>query len=102
MASGGLAAMLAAGGGVAAAQPLEDSLVGTTCSYPQILAALQAQSPDLAGQLTASPAATSWLRGLLAALPDERRSMVAQAKSIPGARQYYPVISQVVNTCSGF
>lgn len=94
--------MLTTGVGVAAAQPVEDAVISTTCSYPQIVGALQAQSPDLAGQLTASPAATSWLQGLLAAPPDKRRSMVTQAKSIPGAQQYYPVITQVVNTCSNF
>lgn len=102
VASGGLALMLTAGAGVAAAQPVEDAIINSTCTYPQVVAALEAQSPELADQLRAAPAATAWLKGLIAASPQQRRGLVAQAKAMPGVQEYTPVITQVANTCSNF
>nr|MDT0522902.1 hypothetical protein [Streptomyces sp. DSM 41633] len=51
-AAGALAMSLSAGAGIASADPRLDSAVNTTCSYPQVMGALNAQSP-MAG---ASPA----------------------------------------------
>ena len=57
--SGGALVALAAGSGIAAAQPDVESIVNSTCTYPQVMAALNAQSPEAAGQIGASPVATS-------------------------------------------
>ena len=102
VATSGLAMALTAGAGVASAQPVEDAIVNSPCTYPQVIAALNAQSPDLANQLEAAPAATAWLRGLIAASPQQRRQLVAQAKAMPGVEQYTGVITQVAYTCENF
>ena len=43
VAVGGLALSLTAGAGVASADPVLDPIVNTTCSFPQVMAALNAQ-----------------------------------------------------------
>ena len=102
VATGGLALLLSTGAGVASAQGVDDAIINSTCTYPQVIAALNAQSPDLASQLEATPAATAWLRGLIAASPDQRRNLVAQARSFPGVNEYTGFITQVAYTCSNF
>jgi hemophore-related protein len=102
VASGGLALLLTAGAGVASAQPVEDAIINATCTYPQVVAALNAQSPDLAQQFEETPGATGWLESLIAAPPEQRRAMVAQARAFPGVQQYTGVITQVADTCSNF
>src|SRR5882724_2403687 len=64
VAVGGLALSLTAGAGVAFADPL-DPAINTTCSYPQAVAALNAQSPAAANQFNASPTAQAWMRTFL-------------------------------------
>ncbi len=99
---GGLALALVAGVGTASAQPDTSVIVNSTCTYPQVMAALNDQSPDLANQLSETPAATAWLKGLIAAGPEQRRVMVAQAQAMPGVGQYTPVIMQVAGTCNNY
>ena len=101
-ASSGLAMALTTGAGIASAQPDTSVIVNSTCTYPQVMAALNDQSPDLANQLSKTPAATGWLKSLIAAGPEQRRVMVAQAQAMPGVGQYTPVIMQVANTCNNY
>ncbi|MCV7223704.1 hemophore-related protein [Mycolicibacterium elephantis] len=104
-ASGGVALMLAGAGvgaGIAAAQPDVDTIVYSKCTYPQVVAALNAESPELANQLVSAPAATGWLQTLIAASPEVRRDMIAQAQATPGAEQFTPIVVRVANTCSNF
>jgi hemophore-related protein len=98
----GLAMALTTGAGIASAQPDTSVIVNSTCTYPQVMAALNDQSPDLAKQLSKTPAATGWLKSLIAAGPEQRRVMVAQAQAMPGVGQYTPVIMQVANTCNNY
>ena len=44
-AAGGLALSVLAGAGIASADPDLGAAINTTCSYPQVVAALNAQSP---------------------------------------------------------
>lgn len=46
--SGAVALSLVAGGGIASADPDVTAIVNTTCTYPQIMAALNEQSPAAA------------------------------------------------------
>jgi hemophore-related protein len=98
----GLALAFTTGIGIASAEPDVTPIINSTCTYPQVMAALNAQSPDLANQLSKTPAANGWLKSLIAASPDQRRVMVAQAQAMPGVQQYTPVIIQVANTCNSF
>ncbi len=102
VAVGGLASALTTGVGIASAEPDVSPIINSTCTYPQVMAALNAQSPQLASQLSDSPTANAWLQQLIAAPPDGRRAMIAQAQSVPAVQQYTPVILQVANTCNNF
>jgi hemophore-related protein len=100
--SAGLAFSLSAGAGVASAEPDASAIVNSTCTYPQVMAALNEQSPDVANELNANPLAAGWLQGLVAAPPDQRRQMVQQVQGIPGLQPYIPVIFQVAHTCNNY
>jgi hemophore-related protein len=100
--SAGLAFSLSAGAGIASAEPDSSAIVNSTCTYPQVMAALTAQSPDVANELNASPLAVGWLQGLVAAPPDQRQQMVQQVQGTPALQPYMPVISQVAHTCNNY
>lgn len=102
VASSGLLLSLAAASGIASAQPNLDIIINSTCTYPQVMAALNASDPAVAQEFSASPTATGWLQALVNAGPAERTKMVQQAQRIPALRQYEGLIMQVANTCNNF
>jgi hemophore-related protein len=99
---GGLALSLIASAGIASADPGIDSAINTTCSYPQVVAALNAQSPAAAAQFNQSAMAQGWLRSFLASPPPQRAQMAQQAAGMPGAAQYIGLIGQIAGTCNNF
>lgn len=101
-ATAGLALSLGLGAGVAAAQPDIAPVVNTTCSYDQVIAALNAESPSDGAQFTASPVAVGWLHSFLASPVPQRRTMIQQVQNIPEAEAYTGLVLQVVNTCKNF
>ena len=101
VAVGGLALSLTAGAGVAFADPV-DAAVNTTCSYPQAVAALNAQSPAVAQQFNGSPAAQAWMQAFFASPVDQRQQMAQQAGSVPGAQRYVGLVVQIANTCNHY
>lgn len=98
----GLAFSLTAGVGIASAQPGLSSVVNTTCSYPQVIAALNAQSPADGAQFTSNPIAVNWLQSFLASPVDQRQQMIQQVQGVPGAAAYTDLVIQVANTCRNF
>jgi hemophore-related protein len=98
---GGLTLSLVAGAGIASADPL-DPAINTTCSYPQVVAALNAQSPADAAKFNSSPMAQGWLQSFLASPPDQRAQMAQQAQGMPGAGKYMRLIGQIAATCQNF
>jgi hemophore-related protein len=102
VACAGLALSLSTGAGIASAQPDASVIVNSTCTYPQVMAALNDQNPGVANELNANPIATGWLQGLVAAPPDQRWQMVEQVQGIPALQPYIPVIFQVANTCNNY
>jgi hemophore-related protein len=101
-ACGGLALLLLAGAGIASADPDLGAAINTTCSYPQVVAALNAQSPAAAAKFNNSPMAQGWLRNFLASPPPQRVQMAQQAQAMPGASQYFGLIGQVTTTCNNY
>ena len=99
---GGLALSLTAGAVTASADPDLGPVINTTCNYSQVVAALNAQDPAAAAQLSASPTARSLLRSFLASPPDERQQIVQELQSYPGAQQYVGPVLQVANTCNNY
>jgi hemophore-related protein len=98
----GLAFALTTGAGIASAQPDVSPIINSTCTYPQVMAALNAQSPDMANQISSNPMATAWLQQLVASPPAGRRQMVQQAQGVPAVQQYTGLIFQVAGTCNNF
>jgi hemophore-related protein len=98
----GLALSLSAGAGIASATPDASAIINSTCTYPQVAAALNDQSPETANELNANPLAVGWLQGLVAAPPDQRAQMIQQVQGMPGIQQYLGVIYQVANSCNRY
>jgi hemophore-related protein len=101
-AAGGLALLLLTGAGIASADPDMGAAINTTCSYPQVVAALNAQSPAAAAKFNKSPMAQGWLRSFLASPPDQRVQMAQQAEGMPGAAQYVGLIGQIATSCNSY
>ncbi|MDT5139604.1 MAG: hypothetical protein QOD58_3866 [Mycobacterium sp.] len=99
--TGGLAVALGLGTGIASADPL-DAVVNTSCSYPQVINALNATNPGAAEQLTGSPIAQSYLQRFLASGPAQRQQMALQLQAMPGASQYIGVVESVAGVCQNY
>jgi len=103
---GGLTLSLTAGAGFASADPDLSPVMNTTCTYSQVLSALNAQNPAAAAGLSASPTAQGALRGFLASTPDQREQMYQELRSRPGSEQYVQqyagAVLQVANTCNNY
>lgn len=102
VAVGGLALSLTAGAGVASADPDLDPIVNTTCTYPQVMSAMNAQDPATAAQFSASPKMQSALRQFLASPPPQRLRTAQMMEASPMAQQYFALIQQVAVTCNNF
>jgi hemophore-related protein len=98
----GFALSLSAGVGIASAAPDVSAIVNTTCTYPQIQAALNDQNPEVANELNSNLLSVIWLQRLVASPPDQRAEMVQQVQDDPGLQQYIPVIYQVANSCNKY
>jgi hemophore-related protein len=101
-AAGGLALSLTTGAAMAAADPAGDPAVNTTCNYSQVVAAMNDQSPAVAAQFNASPAAQSFLQNFLAAPPAQREQMLQEAQGIPEAAQFVSLVTPLASTCNNY
>ena len=103
---GGLTLLLNTGSGVASADPDLSPIIDTTCTYSQVVSALNAQNPAAAAGLSASPTAQGALRGFLASTPDQREQIYQELRSKPGSEQYVQeyagAVLQVANTCNSY
>ena len=102
VAVGGLTLSLTAGAGGASADPDLGPAVNTTCTYDQLVAALNAQNPAMAAVFNSSPEAQSGLRQFLAGSPSQRRQMAQQIVSDPDSQPYIGVLQQSFATCNNY
>ena len=102
VAAAGLAFALSAGAGIASATPDVTAVVNTTCTYDQVIAALNAHSPADGAEFTSSPIAVNWLQSFLGSPVDQRQQMIQQVQSVPGAQAYTALVVQVASTCKNF
>jgi hemophore-related protein len=101
---GGLASSLTAGAGVASANPDLGSAVDTTCTYPQFVAALNAQNPQYGSLLDSTPELQTQLQQFLAGSRDQRQQW-AQAvvnNRNPTNQQIIPILKTAFDTCNNF
>ena len=110
---GGLvgAIALSPAAGNASADPVTAAMSTTTCSYPQITAALNAEAPDLAALLNSRPQMQARLQQFLALPIDQRQEKLAQQQPNPMMEQMIAAkigpqgeqeITQVANTCQNY
>jgi hemophore-related protein len=98
--------------GVASAEPDLSPLINTTCSYSQIVAALDAQAPDLAEKLSQYPQAQAKLQQFLALPANGRQQMIQeglaaypqwhQQAGSPQGQVYAGLLTQIANTCQNY
>jgi hemophore-related protein len=100
--SSGLMLALITGSGIAAAGPDANPIADSTCTYPQVMAAMKAKNPAAANQVSNSPFVTSWLQQLVASPPDGRRAMIEQAQGMPGFAPWTGLINEVAGSCNNF
>ena len=101
VASGGLVLSLTAGAGLAGAQDLSP-IINTTCSYPQVLGALNAQDPAAAAELTSSPMAVGMVQDFLASPVPQRQLTAQRLQTMPVAQQYLDTMLLVAGSCNSF
>ncbi|MBA0046609.1 hemophore-related protein [Mycobacteroides sp. LB1] len=99
---GALAFSLSAGVGIASADPDLDLAINTTCSYPQVVAALNAQDPQFGKAFAQSPILQRGLREFLAAGPDKRAQTAQDVANAPAFQPYLGVMEQAYKTCHNF
>ena len=97
----GVSLALTAGAATASADPL-DPVVNTTCSYGQVMAALNATDPGAAAQLNSSPIAQGYLRNFLASPPSKRLQMAQQIQAMPQAAPYFNDVLSVAGSCNNY
>ncbi|MEE2851716.1 MAG: hemophore-related protein [Actinomycetota bacterium] len=102
IAVGGLTLAFTAGAGVASADPDLSPAVNTTCTYDQLVAALNAQDPTLAAIFNNSPDAQAGLRQFIAGSPSQRRQLAQQIVSDPDSQPYIGVLQRSFDTCNNF
>lgn len=102
IAAGGFALAVPFSVGVASAEPDFGPVINTTCTYEQVMAALNAQEPALAAQFNASPFAQGALRSFLASGPAERQQTVTQLQASPMAQQYFGPVNSIAGSCNNY
>lgn len=99
-AAGGLALTFTAGMATASAEPDLTPLLNSTCTYDQVVAAMNQNEPELAATILPNPLAVGFLHNLINAGPDQRRTMYEQAEA------RYPInapkILTLASTCQNF
>ena len=98
----GMAAALPLTAGIASATPDLSPVVNTTCSYDQVVGAMNAERPDLAQQFSAQPVGQAMLRNFLASGPAERQRTATQIANTPGASKYFDGIAQIITSCNNY
>lgn len=98
----GLTLSLTAGTGVASADPDLGPAVNTTCTYDQLVAALNAQDPALAATFNSDPQMQAGLRVFVASPPSQRRQMAQQIVSNPASQPYIGTLQQSFATCNNY
>jgi hemophore-related protein len=94
----GAALSFVIGTAVASADPLID----TTCTYPQVVAALNSENPVLAEKLNGNPLAAAMVGNFLSAPPSERAQLVQEYQATSWGQKYFGQMAAIANTCNNY
>lgn len=95
---GAVSLSLGVGAGVANADPVID----TTCSYGQVIAALNATNPTLASKFAANPVAGGMLANFLASPPAERQRLASNFAQTDWGQKYFGAMSSIAGVCNNY
>ncbi len=96
---GGAALALAAGAGVASAEPDLGPMVDSPCTYDQAITALRTENPMAVQYMDKYPANYEFVRVFLGSSRDQRVNLLNQIKNNPGADVAFPVFQQMLTSC---
>ena len=101
---GGVAFSLTAGVGLASAEPDLGPAINSTCTYPQFVAALNAQNPTYGSTLNSSPQWQGDMQIFFTEPPgSERRQRFAHnVANNPANQQLIPILQRAFGTCNNF
>jgi hemophore-related protein len=94
----GLALSVTAGAGLASADPVID----TTCTYPQVMAALNTENPTLAAKFSSNPLAGAMLSNFLASDPLERQQLAQEFQGTSWGQKYFGAMASIANSCNNY
>lgn len=112
----GLTAVMLFSAGVASAEPGDGPLIQTTCSYPQLEAALQVEDPELSARLAQNPDAQAKLQAFIALPVDQRKQRVQQKlaenpqwqakidakRNTPEGQEKVALAERIADTCHNY
>ncbi|OBA89894.1 hypothetical protein A5662_23550 [Mycobacteriaceae bacterium 1482268.1] len=98
----GALALSVAGAGIASASPDLGPAINTTCKYPQLVRALNAQDAQAGAAFNQSPQLKAGLQMFLASGPAQRQQMAEQIANAPQFAPYMGSVEQAFLTCNNF
>ena len=98
VAAGAAALSLTVGSGIANADPIID----TTCSYPQVIAALNTENPTLAGKFSSNPVAGAMLSNFLSSPPAKRQQLAADFQKTAWGQKYFGAMASIAGSCNNY
>jgi hemophore-related protein len=113
---GVLTAVSVCGAGIASADPGDGPLIETTCSYPQLVAALQVEAPEASARLAERPEAQAKLQQFVALPVDQRkqrlqefldrnpdvRAKIDQKRATPEGQTKMQMLAGLAATCHNY
>lgn len=118
VAFGGLvaAASLSSAVGIASADPGDEPLIQTTCSYDQLVAALRVEAPDAAAKLDAKPERQAKMREFIALPVDQRKqrlqeklaehpewqAKIDEKRNTPEGQKRSATMNRIADTCANY
>ena len=101
---------------IASADPGDGPLIETTCSYAQLMAALQFEAPDASARLTEHPDAQAKLQAFVALPVDQRkqrlqqfldrnpdvRAKIDQKRNTPEGQAKIQMLAGIAATCHNY
>lgn len=113
---GVFAAVSMSGAGIASAEPGAGPLIETTCSYGQLMAALQVEAPEASARLAQRPDAQAKLQEFVALPVDQRkqrvqgflnrnpdvRAKIDERRNTPEGQEKVQILAGIAATCHNY
>jgi hemophore-related protein len=113
---GVFSAVSISGAGIASADPGDGPLIETTCSYAQLIAALQVEAPEASARLAQHPDAQAKLQEIVALPVDQRkqrvqgfldrnpdvRAAIDEKRNTPEGQEKIQMLARIATACHNY